>query len=206
MKKMIVLAVVGLFGTQFAKAQVAKGDFLVGGTVGVKSETVKPNDDNDDVKTTTTNFQISPKVGYALSDKWMIGVFATTDFGTVKAETAAADIKTKTSMITPGVFVRNYHVIGGSKFAFFGEANVGYGFGQTKVEDNKVSTENQIVANIQPGISYFVTKCFVIEGVFGGINYTNFTSENETTKVKQKTSTFDFQFTKQFALGVSFLF
>jgi hypothetical protein len=206
MKKMIVLAVVGLFGTQFAKAQVAKGDFLVGGTVGIKSETEKPNDDNDDVKSTTTNFFISPKVGYALSDKWMVGVFAITDFTTVKEETSALDTKSQSNMITPGVFVRNYHMIGGSKFAFFGEANVGYGFGQTKMEGNKVSTQNQLIANIQPGISYFVTKRFVLEGVFGGINYTNFTSKIEATNVKSKTSTFDFQFTKQFALGVSFLF
>lgn len=206
MKKMIVLAVVGLFGTQFAKAQVAKGDFLVGGTVGINSTSIKPDDSNDDTKTTTTNFYISPKVGYALSDKWMIGVFATTDFTTKNEETPALDVKTKTSMITPGVFVRNYHMIGGSKFAFFGEANVGYGFGQTKIEDNKISTQSRLVANIQPGISYFVTKCFVIEGVFGGLNYTNETSELEATNIKAKSSTFDFQFTKQFGLGVSFLF
>lgn len=206
MKKMIVLAVVGLFGTQFAKAQVAKGDFLVGGSVGIRTTTDKPDDSNDEVKGTISTFRISPKVGYALSDKWMVGVFADTEFTTDKDETNAGSSKSTYNMIVPGVFVRNYHNIGSSKFAFFGEANVGYGFGQSKNEDTKIYSYNSIVANIQPGISYFVTKCFVIEGVFGGLNYTNETTELEATRVKSKTSTFDFQFTKQFQLGVSFLF
>lgn len=205
MKKMIVLAVMGLFGTQFAKAQVAKGDILVGGNVGFTTGSVKPNDAIDD-KTTTTDFSISPKVGYALSDTWMIGVFARTSFSTEKEETAGVEDKFNSNMITPGVFVRHYHVIGGSKFAFFGEANVGYGFGQTKQDGTKLASISGIEANIQPGISYFVTKCFVIEGVFGGLNYMNSTIEAEGTDIKSKTSAFDFQFTKQFNLGVSFLF
>lgn len=205
MKKMIVLAVMGLFGTQFAKAQVAKGDILVGGTVGINTGSYKANDAIDD-KETTTEFYISPKVGYALSDTWMIGVFAGTNFYTEKDEVAGVEDKYNTSMIIPGVFVRHYHVLGGSKFAFFGEANVGYGFGQTKQDGTKISKESGIYANIQPGISYFVTKCFVIEGVFGGLNYSNETSEAEGTDIKSKTSAFDFQFTKQFNLGVSFLF
>lgn len=205
MKKMIVLAVMGLFGTQFAKAQVAKGDILVGGTVGINTTSIKPNDAIDD-KTTTTEFSISPKVGYALSDTWMIGVFARTNFFTDKQEVAGVEDKDVTNMIIPGVFVRHYHVLGGSKFAFFGEANVGYGFGQTKNDGTKVSKESGIYANIQPGISYFVTKCFVIEGVFGGLSYANETSEAEGVDLKSKTSAFDFQFTKQFNLGVSFLF
>lgn len=205
MKKMIVLAVMGLFGTQFAKAQVAKGDILVGGNVGINTVSHKANDAIDD-KATATSFSISPKVGYALSDTWMIGVFAGTEFNTTKTETAGVENKVNSNMITPGVFVRHYHVIGGSKFAFFGEANVGYGFGQTKQDGTKVSSVSGIDANIQPGISYFVTKCFVIEGVFGGINYMNTTTEAEGTDIKSKTSAFDFQFTKQFNLGVSFLF
>lgn len=205
MKKMIVLAVVGLFGTQFAKAQVAKGDFLVGGGVGISTTSYKENDATDD-KMTTTEFFISPKVGYALSDKWMIGVMAETNFFTEKGEVAGVEDKYSTTMIIPGVFVRNYHVIGGSKFAFFGEANVGYGFGQTKQDGDKVSSNSGIYANVQPGISYFVTKCFVIEGVFGGLNYANTTSEAEGSGIKSKSSAFDFAFTKQFQLGVSFLF
>lgn len=205
MKKMIVVAVLGLFGTQFAKAQVAKGDILVGGTVGINSNTYKANDDSDD-KTVNTNFFVSPKVGFALNDKWMIGVFAQSEFNTEKTETAGVESKDNTNMIIPGVFVRNYHMIGGSKFAFFGEANVGYGFGQTKVAGTKVSKESGIYANVQPGISYFVTKCFVVEGIFGGLSYMNTTSEAEGTGIKSKNSNIDFQFTQQFQLGVSFLF
>lgn len=205
MKKMIVMAVLGLVGTQFAKAQVQKGDFLVGGNVGVNSTTQKI--DGSDDKTTATRFNISPKVGYALSDKWMVGVFVGAGFSNEKEEDGATTVKEKTHMITPGVFVRNYHMLGESKVAIFGEANVAYGFGSTKVEDTKTASGNILEANVVPGITYFVTKRFMLEGVFGGITYRNETSKPEPAgEPKSTTSTFDFSFTKQFQVGVSWLF
>ncbi|GEP94869.1 outer membrane beta-barrel protein [Chitinophaga cymbidii] len=204
MKKMIVLAVMGLFGTQFAKAQVAKGDFLVGGNVGVYNRTDKP--DGSDDKETTTAFGISPKVGYAISDKWMVGVFATTSFGTHKEEVAGVETKDQTTSIAPGIFVRNYHNLGSSKFAFFGEANVSYEFGQQKTDGTKTSSFNTINANVLPGIAYFVTKSFVLEGTFGGIMYANTVNKAEPSGAKFKTSEFGLSFTDQFTLGVSFLF
>ncbi len=204
MKKMIVVAVLGLLGTQFANAQVKKGNVLVGGEVNVNTWSTKT--DGVDNKRASTTFGISPKVGYAVSDKWMVGVFVGTNFGTVKNTTAGVEAKTQTNMITPGVFVRNYHQIGDSKFAFFGEANVGYGFGQTKVNGTKTLKTNEIAANIQPGISYFVTKHFVLEGAFGGVNYTNTVDKPEGGGAKQKTNSFDLTFVKQFSVGVNWLF
>lgn len=205
MKKMIVVAVLGLFGTQFAKAQVAKGDILVGGNVNFSTSTSKP-DGVSDTKSTTTNFGISPKVGFALSDKWMVGVFAGTNFNTDKDEVAGVETKDQVNIITPGVFVRNYHVLGGSKFAFFGEANVGYGFGTSKTDGTETGKVTSLQVNVLPGISYFVTKCFVLEGSFGGINYTNMTNEARPSGAKEKSNSFDLTFTKEINVGVSFLF
>lgn len=205
MKKMIVLAVMGLFGTQFAKAQVAKGNFLVGGNVSVMSNTMKMEVLEE--KTTTTAFGISPRVGYAISDKWVVGVMAETAFGTVKMEEEGLDGKTQTSSIAPGLFVRNYNNIGGSKFAIFGEANVSYGFGSTKVEGTKTMSSTSINANIEPGIAYFVTKCLMLEGKFGGIGFDNTVMKAEPSGDKISTSTsFGLTFTNEFSVGVSFLF
>lgn len=204
MKKLIVMAAVVLFGTQVAKAQLSKGDVILGGTVNVKttSEKFKGSDD----KTTTTNFGISPKVGYALNPNWVIGVFAESNFGSEKVTKAGKEAKEKTLAITPGVFVRNYHMIGQSKFAFFAEANAGYGFGNTKQDGTKMSTFNSFNVNVVPGITYFVTKHFMLEGNFGGLGYAYQQDKTEATGAKLNTSTFDFNFTKKFELGVNFIF
>lgn len=204
MKKMIVVAVLGLIGTQFANAQVKKGNILLGGNVTVATTSEKV--EGVDGKETSTTFGISPKIGYAVSDKWVVGVFAGTSFVNNKDRVGAVDVKTKTNIIAPGIFVRNYHNIGESKFAFFGEANVSYGFGQTKVEDTKTQKIGAIDANIVPGITYFVTKRFMVEGVFGGINFNNTKVTAEPSGVETTNTSFGLQFTKQFTLGVNWLF
>lgn len=203
MKKMIIVAVLGLIGTQFANAQVKKGNVLVGGNVGIATQSNEQ--DGVDGKTTSTTFNISPKAGYALSDKWMVGVFVGTDFSNSKNKTVEPNTELKSTTIAPGVFVRNYHMLG-EKVALFGEANVAYGFGTVKADDTKTASVNSIDANVVPGISYFVNKRFVLEGVFGGINYNNSKSTNELNDVESTTSSFNFDFTKKFRVGVSFLF
>lgn len=201
MKKLIVVAVLGLIGTQFANAQVKKGNILLGGTVEVATSSDKT--EGVDGKRTSTDFGISPKVGYAVSDKWVVGVFANTEFSTRKT---LAGVKTKDNSIAPGIFVRNYHNIGDSKFAFFGEANVSYAFGSTKVDDTKTNKFNTIDANIVPGITYFVTKRFMVEGVFGGINFNSRKDKPQPTGAETTETSFGLQFTKQFGLGVNWLF
>lgn len=204
MKKMIVMAALALFGTQFAKAQVQKGNFLVGGSIGINSTTNKV--DGSDNKKTVTNFAISPKVGYALSDKWMVGVFVGGEFGSVKDKVGEATAKTKTNMIAPGIFVRNYCQIADSKVFFTSEANVSYGFGSTKMGDTKVSKSSEIKANLMPGISYLVGKRLMLDGQFGGLSYVNGYDKAEVSGVKAKYSTIDFNFIKSFSVGASFLF
>ncbi|MCW3462167.1 outer membrane beta-barrel protein [Chitinophaga nivalis] len=201
MKKLIVLAAVALFGANVAKAQFKKGDVILGGNLNVstKSEKLK----NSDTKSTETSFGISPKVGMALNSQWVVGVFAKSEFGSNKD---AAKVKTKTYDITPGVFVRNYHMIGESKFAFFAEANAGYRFGQRKVADVKTNTYNGFNVNVLPGITYFVTKNFMIEGAFGGLSYSYEQDKIAATGAKVNTSKFDFNFPKEFQLGVNWIF
>lgn len=204
MKKMIVMAALALFGSQFAKAQVQKGNFLVGGTLGYKSTSEKV--DGSDNKETTSDFTISPKAGYALSDKWMVGVFVEGAFGATKEEVGEAEAKTKSTFILPGVFVRNYCQIGDSKVYFTSEANVGYGFGNNKIGDEKTDKTTGFRAQVMPGISYLVGKHLMLEGNFGGLSYSNMTNELEASGAKTKTSSFDFNFVKSFQVGVSFLF
>ena len=202
MKKLIVLAAVALFGTQVAKAQFSKGDVILGGNLNVSTSSNKEKD-KDDSKTTSTKFGISPKVGVALNSNWVVGVFAHSAFSTSKD---AKDIKTTTYRITPGIFARNYHMIGESKFAFFAEANAGYRFGSDKYDGNKVTTYNGFSVNVLPGITYFVNKHFMLEGAFGGLSYNYSQAKTEATGVKNNTSAFSFDFPKEFQIGVNWIF
>lgn len=204
MKKMIVMAALALFGAQFAKAQVQKGNFLVGGTLGINSYTNKV--DGSDNKETKTTFTISPKAGYALSDKWMVGVFVDGRFFTDKDKVGATTTKDKETTIAPGVFVRNYCQIADSKVYFTSEANVSYGFGTFKENDVKTAKTSEIRANLMPGISYLVGKHLMLEGNFGGLTYSNLTTKPEGAGADVKESTLDFNFIKSFQVGVSFLF
>lgn len=203
MKKMIMLAALGLFGIQFANAQVKKGNVLVGGNVNIATGSTKT--DGVDGKRTNTSFGISPKAGYAVSDKWMVGVFVGTEFSNSKNKTVEPNTESKSTTIAPGVFVRNYHMLG-EKVALYGEANVAYGFGTTKANDTKTQSFNGIDANIVPGISYFVSKRLVLEGEFGGLNFNNSKNTDEISKVETTNTSFNFDFTKTFRVGVSFLF
>lgn len=205
MKKLIVMTALALFGAQFAKAQFSKGDVLLGGNVNVHIKNEKVGD--SDRKPSTTSFGISPKVGLALNPHWMVGIFAETNFSNEKKYTGAGvKVTDKTTSILPGVFVRNYHMIGNSNFAFFGEANAAYHYAQTKRNSDKISDTNGFQVNVQPGISYFVTKRFMIEGVFGGIRYAFDSEKDAATDVKTKYNSFDFTFPKEFAVGVNFIF
>lgn len=204
MKKMIVMAALALFGTQFAKAQVQKGNILVGGTLGINSTTSKV--DGSDNKVTTTNFTISPKAGYALSDKWMVGVFVDGTFGSEKTKVGENTSKDKNSMIAPGIFVRNYCQIADSKVYFTSEANVAYGFGSSTENDVKIDKTTGIRANLMPGISYLVGKHLMLEGNLGGLSYQNTSTKLEAGGAKTKNSTIDFNFIKSFQVGASFLF
>ncbi|HVI44554.1 MAG TPA: outer membrane beta-barrel protein [Chitinophaga sp.] len=200
MKKLIVMAAVALFGAQVAKAQLKKGDILLGGTVNVYTKSEKTKD--TDKKTTNTGFGVSPKVGMALNSNWVVGLFAETQFTFDKIN----GVKNNTTAIYPGVFVRNYHMLGQSKFAFFAEANAGYAYEKEKRADKDYSKTNGFKVNVLPGITYFVTPHFMVEGAFGGLSYAYGQEKFEGTDVKVNHSNFDFTFTRQFNLGVNFIF
>ena len=201
MKKLIVMAAVVLLGATAAKAQFKKGDVILGGNLNVTTESQKVKD--ADAKKNNTTFGVSPKVGVALNPNWVVGIFARTEFDFDKNVDGTKD---KAYYITPGIFARNYHMLGDSKFAFFAEANAGYNFGSEKNNDVKTTSYNGFSVRVLPGITYFVNKHFMLEGAFGGLNYTYLQEKAEATGVKTNTNHFSFDFPKEFQLGVNWIF
>ncbi|WP_346316755.1 outer membrane beta-barrel protein [Chitinophaga sp. YIM B06452] len=197
MKQFIVMAFVCLTGIQFAGAQVKKGNILVGGSVGVSwSETEEP-----EAKASGTSYHFSPKVGYALTDKWVVGIYAAGNISKGKSDV----FKSRQKSLTSGVFARNYHMLG-DKVALFGEANAGYTKGSYRHNGVKTADFQNFTVDIEPGITWFAGKHLMVEGVFGGLSYLHQRWEDILANTKSRSNGLGLAFTREFELGVSFLF
>ncbi|RPD40394.1 hypothetical protein [Chitinophaga barathri] len=196
MKQLYVMAFLCLFGIQFAGAQVKKGNVLVGGSAGIKFE----QDKALDYKAEGTTYTFSPKVGYAISDKWLAGAYVS---GIILNGQSSMDVGAVNMM--EGIFVRNYHRLG-NKLALFGEANVGYFHSGVRYNDVKHTDNRGIQVGVFPGLSYFVSKRFVLDGTFGGLWYSYGKFEDVINHRKTTSNGISLSFSEEFELGVSFLF
>src|SRR5690606_16421401 len=80
------------------------------------------------------------------------------------------------------LFARYYKTIGQSRFAIFGQADAGYGFGKISYENKNVnggttvtvdseSKQTSLNFGVSPGITFFVTDRLALEATAGRISY-----------------------------------
>src|SRR5690606_17310637 len=96
-----------------------KGNFIVEGNLGFNTQ----DDKTDEVKTTTFNF--NPQVGYFVTDKIAVGIYA--NVGTVNNDDySATDVQVKSNTFDIGAFGRYYFLELGSRFKTYAEVAAGY--------------------------------------------------------------------------------
>lgn len=190
-----------LFATNFAFAQLSKGNLLVTGAFSVGSTS---QENTIAGKTTdgpsTSTFSIIPNVSYFLSDRFAVGL----ELGYSRLSSEVVDVTssrtTTTKEVTSGLglspFVR-YYIPLGQKFYFYGQG--GFGFTSGKVENTittvttflgtqttETKTESDLSAfnvGFRPGVTYFFTDRFALDASFGLLNFSNLTEKlgnNET--------------------------
>lgn len=185
--KKIILSVAAVFAFGFANAQeevkeagnggFGKGNIFVSGTVGFSSM------DDKDADWKSSNFTISPKVGYFLTENIAIGG----QLGYSSSKDAAMDnvmgidvsgfgSTFSVNTFSVGAFGR-YYFTPANQFSLFGELGVNYMTstidevdGVSVDENNKV---NGIGAGLGLGMNYFVSKNFALEAGIGVLNFTN---------------------------------
>lgn len=142
MKKLFLGATLLVAGLATSKAQIQKGNFMVGGEVANMRFT------------NGLNISLTPKVGYFVVDNWAVGA----QVGLQVYKTSGSG-DTQTNW-TAGAFTRYY--LGDNQVdnllkngRFFGEASLG--FGGNNVGSGSSSTNGADLA-IGAGYSYFVTK------------------------------------------------
>ena len=143
----------------------SQGDVFVEGSLGYSTT------DNKAAQEKGHTFNLTPQVGYFLSDKFAAGVYF--DLRTQKDDNYGGpkDI-TKTNNFSVGVFGRYYFLEAGQRFKFYGQANVGYAHAKLTYEDNFGKYDSKgsgVNAGLDLGVNYFVTKKIAVNFAFANV-------------------------------------
>lgn len=139
-----------------------------------------------------TTFQVTPKIGYMLSDKFAVG--ASVGFGKVGTDnelfsgidySGAKYIKTTYA----GVFARYYFLELGKRFKTYTEVGIGYSQGVADVATKEVKATG-IAAGLDLGFNYFVTSNLAISFNLGNVfSYSNHNGKVDGNKVVTTSNT-----------------
>lgn len=158
MKKLIFAASLIVLGAN-ANAQEVEGfgfntgDVIVEGNLGWSSS----NDKNIDRKENA--FNINPKVGYFVNDKFAVGVDL--GFGTNKTEVAGNETE-KINTFDAGLFGRYYFLDLGARFKTYGEVGFGYNNVKRELLGSSEIKADGFKSNLGLGINYFLTNKMAI--------------------------------------------
>ena len=190
--KKLQLLFVAMFAVAVAFAQPAKGDLLLGGALNFDMGASKVKVGSTTAKgPKTMGVGITPKIGYFLSDKVVIG--ANLGFGLNSTTDKSTPTTVKNSALTygGGVFAR-YYIVPTERMAFFFEGGVNVMAGSSKSKAGNVTVDGPktlgIGAGITPGIAVYVSKRVALEANYGFLGYNTNTSTTEAGGVKTKST------------------
>ena len=162
-----------------AKAQTQAGNILAGGVAGWnKSENQNDNTSISDDK--RNEFNVQPMAGVFLKDKLAMGLLV--NYFHIQSEINYAlsdpheNYTFKSSAIAVGPFIRQYFTLN-DKFAFYGQAMVGYSFSKSEYKHSSNTQANGqlkqggLIAAVKPGIAFFVTQKIGIDLSVQGLQY-----------------------------------
>ncbi|WP_028295383.1 outer membrane beta-barrel protein [Olivibacter sitiensis] len=195
MKKLLLTAVAALAISFGAKAQTEQGKIILGGSVGYSYDHLNGSDAN------TQSFNVTPNIGYFISDNFAIG----TRVGYAYRQEKDGEIKDKWGSFVAVPFARKYS--GTETFKFFGELSVPMAWGTVKNDGTKVASTANYGVQLSPGVAFFPKSNFGIELSVRGLYYGNDRFTNEITGGKSISNSFGLAsnfFSPQ--LGVQFYF
>lgn len=151
------MAAFAVFGLSNGFAQEAEttygfeeGGIILEGNLGYNST----NDKNNDSK--INGFTINPKLGYFLTEDFVVGVQAS--YNSYTREIAGTDVNDN-KVFGAGVFGRYYFLDLGKRFKTYTELGLGYSTDKDKINDFKTKGFG---AGLNLGINYFVTDKIAI--------------------------------------------
>lgn len=190
MKKLISIAMV--LSSTLCFSQLQKGNILIGGGLGVSKSKSEASYPGYIYTYKTTSFDITPRIGYFLSNRSAIGLEPGYSFSKYESGTnpqAMAITKTSTASIKP--FYRYYFPIG-DKVAFYLHARAGVSFGKGSITNSYFDTNSGTVTkqtqksdifgqqvSVSPGVAFFLSPKWSIESIVTALSY-----EHSKQKIK----------------------
>jgi hypothetical protein len=145
-------------------AQITKGTVLTGLNLGAstsRSETSSPYDYKHN------GFRLEHSIGFVIKDNDMIGV--SVSYGRSDYEYEISN--SENDYYNAAVYYRRYVPVG-KRFYLFGQAGAGYGVmeqEETSVIARATMRQNILSLDLSPGITYALTKRFLLETGIGNI-------------------------------------
>ncbi len=166
-----------------AFAQPLANHLYLGGQVSFQNQTTERRVGNNVETSSSSNYTISPAIGYTLTDNWMIG--ARLGFG------GSENNGGTTSNFDANLFGR-YSVAISERFYFIPELQVG--FGSSSADDNNGVRTNEgssFSMGVLPGFAYFPTTHWSIELNAGFVGFRSETNRNTDSSVQPNETTND---------------
>ena len=170
MKKNISFLCLLLFCMQVANAQLTKGNWLVGGSGYLSSQS--QNQRGQNVK--GSNLRLSPNLGYFIADKFAAGARISFEHNTLKY----LGVSQKTTTVSIGPFLRYYLLNVEKKINIFTEGSYLYSHTSSNTSSN-TDSDNKFRVSAGP-IIYFNSSV----GLEFSLNYELYNSSVTDTEVK----------------------
>ena len=174
MKKVLLLAVTAISIVFTTKAQITKGSVLLGGSLSIATNSTE----NQSGEITSNSFFFSPQLGYSVSNNNVWGLRLI--YGKSNNQTPNFP-ETDGNGYGGGIFYRKYFPLS-NRFYLLGEAGANY---VTSNQDNGSNTEyrsNSTALSVFPGISFTLSKRFLLEALLTDLFRVNYTTEKITDK------------------------
>ena len=193
--KKFLFAVAALATCMSASAQL-----WVGGSLKFDNSKTWQNDNS------TTSWNISPKIGYALDDALEVGL----GFG-IGGSSFKTNAETKRTSFDFSIapFAR-YTFFTDGDFSMFVEGNVEYAYHKSKSEPKSGSSVEgknwSFGINIMPGIKYALTDQFALVATLGALSFNHYQPDKEVTPWGGTQNQFGLNLDSVFSFGLYYSF
>ncbi|ANE52217.1 autotransporter outer membrane beta-barrel domain-containing protein [Flavisolibacter tropicus] len=184
MKKTLLLACTFISFATISQAQITKGAILLGGGASYIKQQSKAGTNESDYN----SFHITPAIGVAINEKWVIGASAGYSKSMSKPSTPMQ--KDESNGFSAGLFSRRYTSLG-KNFLLFGNGGMQYSRSKREQTFNTNQSRNSIsktiTASVAPGIAYAISKRFHLEAYLNdlvNLSYNNEEIEDLTFGLK----------------------
>jgi hypothetical protein len=192
MKKLYCL-LLALTACIFARAQVSKGSFVLGGNLlyDNQKDNITGGQTGSGSTFKSNQLTVNPSIGKAIRDNLVLGLDIAYMHGN-STSNANGTTSTPSDGFTLGVFIRRYKFLG-SGFALFGQAEIGGGYSHAHAINAPGNMPAADVTNVgsgyltfYPGIAYALNRHWQIEtGLANFLSISYYHSRETTSNTNQ---------------------